>query len=154
MKIYLGLLWMKGNRGLAQNFKHSGAFDLFNMYHQRLKPYADVDISLPKIEDLMKRSSQEFLCLCERSHKNSSLLSSEELAEQLAKLRQLSVKKMWIIVGPADGLSRDQISLLKPDLMWSFGPATFPHELASVMMLEQVYRAHTILAGHPYHTGH
>jgi 23S rRNA (pseudouridine1915-N3)-methyltransferase len=59
---------------------------------------------------------------------------------------------MVFAIGPADGWSvnaRDQANLLL-----SFGRITLPHQLARVVLAEQVYRAFTILAGHPYHSGH
>ena len=54
-------------------------------------------------------------------------------------------------IGPADGWSA---ALKRADLSLAFGRITLPHELAAVVAAEQIYRALTILAGHPYHTGH
>lgn len=56
------------------------------------------------------------------------------------------------IVGGADGLSPELLS--SSDLQFSLSALTFPHHLAMVVLLEQLYRASTILSGHPYHTGH
>ena len=56
---------------------------------------------------------------------------------------------MVFIIGGADGLA---LSLRdKADVRMSFGAATWPHQLVRVMLLEQLYRAATILTGHPYH---
>jgi 23S rRNA (pseudouridine1915-N3)-methyltransferase len=55
-------------------------------------------------------------------------------------------------VGPADGWSEYARAQAQSTL--SFGPMTLPHELARLVLAEQIYRAFTILAGHPYHSGH
>lgn len=57
-----------------------------------------------------------------------------------------------LAIGPADGWSPE--ARVRADLVVSFGPMTLPHSLARVVLAEQVYRALTILAGHPYHSGH
>jgi 23S rRNA (pseudouridine1915-N3)-methyltransferase len=57
-----------------------------------------------------------------------------------------------LAIGPADGWS--VAARQRADLLVSFGRLTLPHQLARVVLAEQVYRALTILAGHPYHTGH
>jgi 23S rRNA (pseudouridine1915-N3)-methyltransferase len=55
-------------------------------------------------------------------------------------------------IGPADGWS--DTARQRADLLLSLGRITLPHQLARVVLAEQVYRAFTILAGHPYHSGH
>jgi 23S rRNA (pseudouridine1915-N3)-methyltransferase len=52
-------------------------------------------------------------------------------------------------LGGPDG--HDAESRVKADMVMSFGPMTFPHRLARIMLLEQIYRALTILVNHPYH---
>lgn len=81
-----------------------------------------------------------------------SLSTSEGFAEQLRADRDAGAGRIFYCVGPADGWSahaRAQAARLV-----SFGRMTLPHELARVLVAEQVYRALTILAGHPYHLGH
>jgi len=76
-------------------------------------------------------------------------LDSASLAAQLAKFRSNDRPAAIFIIGGADGLApslRD-----KAELRLSFGAATWPHQLVRVMLLEQLYRATTILTGHPYH---
>ncbi len=80
------------------------------------------------------------------------LFSSEELAAWIGRQRDGGAQHLLFAIGPADGWSDTARS--RADLLLSFGPMTFPHELARVMLAEQVYRAFTILAGHPYHCGH
>ena len=79
-------------------------------------------------------------------------MSSEAFAAWLSARREEGTRNLVLAVGPADGWSpeaRKQASLLL-----SLGPMTLAHGLARVVMAEQLYRACTILAGHPYHTSH
>jgi 23S rRNA (pseudouridine1915-N3)-methyltransferase len=78
-------------------------------------------------------------------------LSSEELAEFLDR-EQLQALPMLFAIGGADGFSED--ARRQASLMLSLGRMTLPHELARVVLLEQLYRAFTILKNHPYHLGH
>jgi 23S rRNA (pseudouridine1915-N3)-methyltransferase len=77
------------------------------------------------------------------------VLSSEELAERLAAWRDRGPKALAFVIGGADGL--DQSVLDRADFVLSLGPMTWPHMLVRVMLAEQLYRASSILAGHPYH---
>jgi 23S rRNA (pseudouridine1915-N3)-methyltransferase len=79
-------------------------------------------------------------------------MSSEQLAAWIGQERDTGTQHLHFAIGPADGWAKE--SRERADLLLSFGPMTFPHELARVMLAEQLYRAFTILAGHPYHGGH
>lgn len=74
--------------------------------------------------------------------------TSRELAQRLADW-QLDGRDVFLVIGGADGL--DEAVLARADERWSLGPGTLPHALARVVVLEQLYRAHTIQSGHPYH---
>lgn len=78
--------------------------------------------------------------------------SSEEFSTYLARLRDEGTQRVVFAIGPADGWSAE--TRTRAHLLWSLGRITLPHQLARVVMAEQVYRALTILAGHPYHSGH
>jgi 23S rRNA (pseudouridine1915-N3)-methyltransferase len=78
--------------------------------------------------------------------------SSEEFASRLGKLRDGGAQRLVLAIGPADGWSA--AGLQQANLLLSLGRITLPHQLARVVLAEQVYRALTILAGHPYHSGH
>jgi 23S rRNA (pseudouridine1915-N3)-methyltransferase len=78
--------------------------------------------------------------------------SSEELAGWLRRQQDDGRQRIVFVIGPADGWSDEDRTLAT--LLLSLGPMTLPHELARVVLCEQIYRAFTILAGHPYHTGH
>jgi len=75
-------------------------------------------------------------------------LTSEALAKELDRWRT-AAKPVSLVIGGSNGLAADLVE--SADLAWSLGPLTLPHELARVVVLEQVYRAWTILRGEPYH---
>jgi len=79
-------------------------------------------------------------------------LSSEELARWLDEYQSRSSLPLLFAVGPADGFSDE--ARHAANLVLSFGKMTLAHELARVLLLEQLYRAFTILQRHPYHSGH
>ena len=78
-------------------------------------------------------------------------IDSAAFAEHLCRWRDESVASTVFVVGGADGLSPELRR--KAQLSVAFGAATWPHQIVRVMLLEQIYRAATILAGHPYHRG-
>jgi 23S rRNA (pseudouridine1915-N3)-methyltransferase len=78
--------------------------------------------------------------------------SSEEFAAHLGRLRDDGTQRLVLAIGPADGWSTT--ARQRANLLISLGRITLPHQLARVVLAEQVYRALTILAGHPYHSGH
>ena len=79
-------------------------------------------------------------------------LSSEEFAAHLGRLRDSGTQSIVLAIGPHDGWS--PAAHTRAGLTLSFGRITLPHELARAVLAEQIYRALTILAGHPYHSGH
>jgi 23S rRNA (pseudouridine1915-N3)-methyltransferase len=78
--------------------------------------------------------------------------SSEEFAQFLGNYRDRNPAPLVFAIGPADGFSEATRSAAQHTI--SLGNMTLAHELARVVLLEQVYRAFTILKGHPYHSGH
>jgi 23S rRNA (pseudouridine1915-N3)-methyltransferase len=79
-------------------------------------------------------------------------LTSEEFARYLGRLRDDGAQRIVFGIGPADGWSA--AALARATRRVSLGRMTLPHELARAVVAEQIYRALTILAGHPYHSGH
>ena len=79
-------------------------------------------------------------------------LTSEDFAAHLGRLRDSGAQSVVLAIGPADGWSPAARS--RAGFVLSFGAITLPHELARTVLAEQIYRALTILAGHPYHSGH
>ena len=78
-------------------------------------------------------------------------LSSHELAEFLQR-EQLNAIPLLFAIGGSDGFSDE--ARQRAGFTLSLGKMTLPHELARVVLLEQLYRAFTILKNHPYHLGH
>jgi 23S rRNA (pseudouridine1915-N3)-methyltransferase len=79
-------------------------------------------------------------------------LTSERFAQHLGRLRDDGARRIVLAIGPADGWS--PTALARAHKKIAFGAMTLPHELARTVLAEQIYRALTILAGHPYHSGH
>jgi len=79
---------------------------------------------------------------------NARPWSTETLASRLEHW-QFQGDPVWLLIGGAGGL--DEQLLERADECWSLGPATLPHMLVRVIVAEQLYRASTILSGHPYH---
>ena len=80
------------------------------------------------------------------------LATSEQFAAYLGRLRDESTARVLLAIGPANGWSA--ATLARATRTFSFGRITLPHLLARAVAAEQIYRAFTLLAGHPYHSGH
>ncbi len=76
-------------------------------------------------------------------------LPSRELAAILSRWRDDGVREVRFLIGAADG--HEDETRAKADLLLAFGKATWPHMMARAMLAEQLWRASSILAGHPYH---
>ena len=79
-------------------------------------------------------------------------MSSEDFAAWLGARRDESVQEIVFAIGPADGWT--DAARKQAGMVLSLGPMTIAHGLARLVMAEQIYRAVTILTGHPYHRGH
>ena len=89
------------------------------------------------------KNSQVWALDCGGSH-----WSTEQLSEKLTDWLQ-SGQDITLLIGGPDGLSGD--CLRRADLRWSLSALTLPHALVRVVLAEQLYRAWTIISGHPYH---
>lgn len=136
--------------------KNAAIQSLTDEYLKRLRQYADT-------EGLSLKDEAALLKLCGRAHGSprrwlvaldarGKQISSEELADYLRQHRERNPLPLVFAIGGADGFS-DSLRT-QADLVLSLGKMTLAHELACVVLLEQVYRAFTILKGHPYHLGH
>lgn len=76
-------------------------------------------------------------------------MSSVAFADLLSGWRDEGVREARFLIGAADGLSGEERA--SADLLLSFGSVTWPHLMVRAMLAEQLYRATTIVAGHPYH---
>lgn len=79
-------------------------------------------------------------------------MTSEAFAEMLAAMRDAGARDLVFLIGGPDGL--DPGPAVKSSRSLAFGPQTWPHLMVRAMLTEQIYRALTILGGHPYHRGH
>lgn len=140
------------------------AIQLTDEYLKRISRYVPV-------EGLALRDEAALLQMCGRAapHKASKTtnagkstlvlmdsrgkqFSSEEFARFLGEYQDHNPLPLVFAVGPADGFSEAVRGAAQHTI--SLGAMTLPHELARVVLMEQVYRAFTILKGHPYHSGH
>jgi 23S rRNA (pseudouridine1915-N3)-methyltransferase len=79
-------------------------------------------------------------------------MTSEAFAAWLGARRDDGAQHIVFVIGPADGWS--DLARQRANLQLSLGPMTLAHSLARLVLAEQIYRAFTILSGHPYHAGH
>jgi len=133
---------------------------LTQLYLERIGPYHPIEAVAFKDEGALlewlgrqKGRVPTFPVLLDSRGK---ALSSEALATWLGARRDEGAQHLVFVIGPADGWSAGTVQALKaqPHLLLSFGPITMAHELARLVLAEQLYRACTILVGHPYHGGH
>jgi 23S rRNA (pseudouridine1915-N3)-methyltransferase len=125
-------------------------------YRERILAFVEIDTPThPSSEAFLKTLDRQksrmgtMLVLLDPRGKQ---LSSEDLAGWIGKKRDEGQQHLVFAIGPADGWTDAERE--RANLLLSLGPMTLPHELARVVLSEQIYRAFTILSGHPYHTGH
>jgi len=125
-------------------------------YVKRLSHYAQVEPAPVKDESVLlkycasdARPTRHTLVLLDGRGKQ---LSSEELAKFLREHQERNPLPLLFAIGPADGFTDE--ARKAAGLVLSLSKMTLPHELARIVLLEQLYRAFTILKGHPYHLGH
>ena len=135
--------------------KEPAVQSLTDEYLKRLSRYADAQGTALKDEAAL-------LKLCGRDARprhtlvlldtRGKQLSSEEFAEFLGNHQDRNPLPLLFAVGPANGFTT--AARQEANLLLSLGKMTLAHELARVVLLEQLYRAYTILKGHPYHLEH
>lgn len=139
-----------------QRLKSGPAQALMDEYCKRASRYTPVQSvtfeSEAALLQTLEKSARRTPIVLALMDSRGQALTSEAIAERLRSFRDAGVQRIVCAVGPADGWS--PLAWQRADLRLSFGAITLPHELALVVLAEQVYRALTILAGHPYHGGH
>ena len=113
-------------------------------YSKLLSRYARVDVIEVADDEALQRRIPERAWVCLLDSRGRSY-TSEAFAGWLEERRQAG-RDVCFVIGGAFGTE-----LQRADHKLSFGPATLPHLLARVVLLEQLYRGHKILAGEPYH---
>lgn len=128
--------------------------ELFELYAKRL-PWT---LSLKEIAaSSPEKEAPKLLEACAKTERIVALdatgktLSSEELATQLARWQDEGIKDVGFVIGGHAGL--DTSIKTNANLLVSFGRVTWPHMLMRPLLAEQIYRAHSIMTGHPYHRG-
>jgi 23S rRNA (pseudouridine1915-N3)-methyltransferase len=141
--------------------------DGINEYLKRLRPYTNIEIvdgleekTNPKATDkeiqrildkegerILSLLSPEELLVALDSH--GQQLSSEQLAAQMEKWNSSGISRISMVVGGSHGLA--PAVKQRADFILSFSPMTFPHQMAVLILTEQIYRAFKIIRGEPYH---
>jgi 23S rRNA (pseudouridine1915-N3)-methyltransferase len=135
--------------------KEAAILSLGSEYLKRISRYNACEVSELGTEAALLKSLEKVgrtapvLVLMDSRGKQ---LSSEELAEFVRGHLERGTQELIFAIGPSDGWSQETLSRATSKL--SMGKMTLPHELARIVLLEQIYRAFTILNNHPYHGGH
>ena len=134
--------------------KEAAVQDLTDEYLARLSHYS-------QSESRELKSEEALFEMLDREPRKPTLVmldqrgrqfTSEEFAELLNDQQERATPLLIFAVGPADGFS--EAARQRANLILSFGKMTLAHEIARIVLLEQLYRAFTILKGHPYHSAH
>lgn len=116
------------------------------------------EVSVSKKPDAKSRITEECARLAARVPDGAHIvmldakgkgMTSEEFADMLGALRDAGTRDLCFVIGGPDGLAA--LPGIRAGRSLAFGPQTWPHLLVRAMLAEQIYRALTILAGHPYH---
>ena len=140
--------------------KEKSLKDLESEYSKRLTRYAKINIielKDSKDNDINLAIKQESKLILDKIDDKSfvilldikgKMLSSDDLSKEINKIIQTNAK-ITFIVGGSNGVSMDVKN--KANMLLSFSPMTFPHQLFRIMLLEQIYRSLAILNNSPYH---
>lgn len=139
--------------------KNSPFEQLYTLYQDRLRvavTCTEIEIKNQQNPDL--QTAEENKALLEKLDKNSFAIAldaagkaydSVEFSNRLQQVALDGFSKVTFIIGGSQGLDKEIKKAAH--MLLSFGKATWPHKLARVMLMEQLYRAQQIQAGHPYH---
>ena len=143
----------------AGSLKKGFYADGCSFYADRLSKVSAVTVDevRERQSDPTRRQAETSAALLDRSEgwrrialdESGKQRSSEDLADHLTQLENQGISKISLLIGGADGHT-DELRAAADEL-WSLSAMTLPHELARLVLLEQLYRAETIRAGHPYH---
>lgn len=131
--------------------KEAAIQTLTDEYLKRSARYAEIEGIAVKGEAAILALAAGSRCKLILLDSRGKQYSSEDLAVMLER-EQVNAVPLLFAIGGSDGFSEQ--ALRAASLVLSLGKMTLPHELARVVLVEQIYRAFTILAKHPYHTGH
>lgn len=133
-----------------------GFEELTQSYLQRISAFARCETSAFRTEDAfidwIGKQQGRMPPVCVLLDSRGRSMTSEAFASWLGSRRDEGAQHLVFAIGPASGWT--DAARKRAGLLLSFGPMTLAHALARLVLAEQIYRAWTILAGHPYHTGH
>lgn len=151
---------MKINIVCVGKIKEKFFVEAINEYVKRLSRFCDLKII--EVEEESKMSNTDKKCEIESENllekcggiivaldSSGKLLSSPEIANFIKLKTNNGISEISFVIGGSNGLSQNLKN--RADLVLSFGKITFPHQLFRVVLLEQIYRAFTILERLPYH---
>lgn len=143
------------------SLKRSFYRDACQFYADRIRPYAKlelVELKEAKTNNVKQTQAEESQSLLHAADgyrigldEKGKKFTSFELADWISELENRGISKLSLLIGGAEGHS--EVLTTRVDLLWSLSPLTLPHELARLVLLEQIYRIETIRQGHPYHRG-
>jgi 23S rRNA (pseudouridine1915-N3)-methyltransferase len=119
-----------------------------------------VEIRESRAQDRDRRRTEESIALANVIPNDAVVIILDEHGENLDSAALAGLMRQWradnresacFIIGGADGLAPNLLD--RAQIRLAFGGATWPHQLVRIMLLEQIYRAGTMLSGHPYHRG-
>lgn len=134
--------------------------DAISEYQKRLSAFCKFSIiEVPELssqKNILKKTEEEGKLILQKcsgvlvcTEISGEAFSSEDLAEFIADKQTSGLSKITFVIGGSNGLSKEVLS--KADLKLSFGKITFPHQLFRVVLVEQIYRAFSIICKMPYH---
>lgn len=126
--------------------KSAAMASLVNDYAGRIIHYLPFELAAVKNDKALKLDAGDFLVVCDEHGEETA---SKGLAEFIAHHQRAGTSKLVFFIGDATGVSKELKARARTVL--SLSRMTFPHELARVILLEQIYRACTILRGEKYH---
>ena len=143
-------LWVKtGIEEYAKRMNHYGRFAILETPNLKNK-FAKADLKrIMKEEAVLQDKALEgvdYLILLDEHGKEYTSIG---LSKQIQKLQVRGLKHVAFLIGGPYGF--DQSIKSKANELWALGPLTFPHQLIRIFAVEQIYRAHTIIKGEPYH---
>ena len=119
-----------------------------------------IEVAESRAREAERRRTEESIALAQLIPAGAAKILLDERGEDLDSFAFTSRLQRWrddgrsaafFLIGGPDGVADNLRE--EPDLCLAFGAATWPHQMVRIMLLEQVYRAVTLLAGHPYHRG-
>ena len=154
------ILVMKINIVCVGKIKEQFFTDAIKEYLKRISRFSDLKIievdeasKLTNLEQKSKAEGEKLLQKCAgvviALDGGGKLLSSPEIADFMHKKEVQGEGVFSFVIGGSNGLSKEVLN--RADLILSFGKITFPHQLFRVVLVEQIYRALTIIEGLPYH---